>query len=300
VLNNIFAPMNPFARRIPGRNRMAGWALLLLLLFAAETIQAQCADVDLQAVSIDPGHPSIGKGQTTSVTVVMKNNSSCPIPAGEATAQVTLSALYLDLGDPINFYDICGQWTYLGAVSNNKQHNLFFKNNGGPIPPGGKFCSFHFDVKGKTVTPFAIPITLASSLSGDAKTADVNGTNQSTATEIHVKATAIPVAAVVPVLSDLSITSNECTAMLSWKTSSGSSMVDSFEVEYSTNGTHFDGAGTVQGKQNIPEASYSFTKDQGNGKGYYRLRIIEKGGKISLSKTVSVDTKCIIKKGFTP
>ena len=80
----------------------------------------------LQAISIDPGHTSIGKGQTTTITVFMKNQGSCPILTGEATAQVTLSAVYLELGTPINFSDGCKQWTYLGAVSNAKQHNLFF------------------------------------------------------------------------------------------------------------------------------------------------------------------------------
>ncbi len=38
-----------------------------------------------------------------------------------------------DVGTPINFSDGCKQWTYLGAVSNAKQHNLFFRNDGGPI-----------------------------------------------------------------------------------------------------------------------------------------------------------------------
>ncbi|MEO7984279.1 MAG: hypothetical protein ABI688_09370, partial [Bacteroidota bacterium] len=146
----------------------------LFLLTGIQGVQAQCTEVDLQAVSIDPSHPSIGKGQTASVTVVMKNNSACPIPAGEATVQITLSAVYLDLGDPINFIDICGQWAYLGAVSNGKLHNLFFRNSSGAIPPNGKFCSFHFDIKGKAVTSFPVAITLASSLSGTATTADVN------------------------------------------------------------------------------------------------------------------------------
>ena len=269
--------------------------LPLLLLIATLKMEAQCTDVDLQAVSIDPGLTAIGKGQTTSITVVMKNNSACPIPVGEATAQITVSAVYFDLGNPINFRDICGQWVYLGAISNAKQHNLFFRNNGGTIPPAGKFCSFHFDIKGKTVTPSAVAITLASSLSGDAKTADVNGSNQSTSTELYVKASATVV--IPTMLSDFNITAKDCDALLSWKTVSENN-VESFDIEYGTNGLQFDKIGAVQGKNNAEGSAYDYVKDQGNGKGYYRLKIIERDGKISYSKIGSIDTKCIIKKGF--
>jgi len=295
----MFITLRSVVRNSRNNWKRKNWILVLVLLFSAATAQAQCAEVDLQAVSIDPGLPTIGKGQTTSITVVMKNNSACAIPLGEATAQVTLSSVYLDLGNPINFHDICGQWTYLGAISNNKQHNLFFRNNGGPIPPGGKFCSFHFDVKGKTITPFAVAVTLASSLSGDAKTADVDGTNQSSATEIHIKSAATPVIAAVPVLADFRVTASECNAMLNWQTVANSA-VDSFEVEYGTDGSQFSKVGSVAGKP-VPAGSvYEYVRDQGNGRGYYRLKILEKAGKYTYSKIISVDTKCIIKKGFLP
>ena len=46
--------------------------------------------------------------------------------------------------------------------------------------------------------------------------------------------------------------------------------------------------------------TYEYTHFQGIGRGYYRLKIISRDGKFSYSKIVNVDTKCIIKKGFTP
>ena len=273
--------------------------LLSLLLFftTAKQLQAQCIDVDLQAVSIDPGHTSIGKGQKTTITVSMKNHGSCPIPAGEATAQVTLSAVYLDMGTPVNFNDLCKQWTYLGAVSNAKQHNLFFRNDGGSIPPDGKACSFHFDVKGKMVTSGPLAITLASSLSATAKTADVNGNNQSVSTELHVSAVAAPPAP--EIITDFNVTAKECDAILKWKVSQATA-IDSFEIEYGTNETQLTKAGAVPVNTTTGILTYEHTHYQGIGRGYYRLKIINRDGKFSFSKTVSIDTKCIIKKGFTP
>jgi len=257
-------------------------------------MQAQCIDVDLQAVSIDPGHTSIGKGQQTTITVVMKNHGSCSIPVGEATAQVTLSAVYLDIGTPVNFSDGCKQWTYLGAVSNAKQHNLFFRNDGGPIPPDGKACSFHFDVKGKAITNAPVSITLASSLSATAKTGDVNGNNQSVSTELHVSAVAAPPPP--ELITDFSITAKECDATLKWRASSNNT-TDSFEIEYGINEAQLAKVGALPVNSN-GSLSYEYTHFQGIGKGYYRVKAINKGGKSSYSKITSIDTKCIIKKGF--
>jgi hypothetical protein len=283
---------------IPGKRSFSCWLFLSLLLLASTSeLRAQCIDVDLQAVSIDPGHTSIGKGQTTTITVVMKNHGSCPIPAGDATTQVTLSAVYLDLGTPVNFIDGCKQWTYLGAVSNAKQHNLFFRNDGGPIPPDGKACSFHFDVKGKIVSSAPIAITLASSLSATAKTADINGNNQSVSTELHVTAVAVPPPP--ELITDIGVTAKECDAMLKWKVSSNN-RIDSFEVEYGINGTQFTKVGAMPVKNTADGLTYEYTHYQGIGSGYYRLKIINRNGKFSFSKTVNIDTKCIIKKGFTP
>lgn len=269
-------------------------ALLLAgILPATAALRAQCNEVDLQAVSIDPALPQIGKGQTTSITVVMKNNGSCTIPVGDATVQVTFSALALELGNPVNFRDNCGQWTYLGAVSNAKQHNLFFINKGGPIPGDDKTCSFHFDVKGKITSPNAVPITLASSLAPEAKTGDVNGSNQSAATEIYVTATPVPPKEMV---TDFSARSNECDALLSWKAEDN--RIEKIEVEYGPNEAQFAVVGA--GKANRSTGAGEYSHYQGNGKGYYRLKITEKNGSVSHSKVISVDTKCVVKKGFNP
>lgn len=160
--------------------------LALLCMATSSKVQAQL--VDLQAVSIDPGALSINVGQTTQIFVAMRNNGPNPIPVGEATAQVTLSSVFLDLGTPLNFTNACGQWTYLGNVPGVGTHNLFFQNNAGAIP-NATTCTFQFDVTGKAGSGGPSGITLASSLSATATTSDNDGSNQAATTEITVSGT---------------------------------------------------------------------------------------------------------------
>ena len=176
--------------------KLTGKLLLVTMLFVMMStgrVQAQCPGaVDLQAVSIDPSSPTIGIGQTAQIVVSMRNNGPCAIPTGEGTVQVTLSSVYLDLGGaaPHGFADACGpMWSFVTAISNATQHNLFFRNNAGPIPVGGIFCSFSFNVVGKAGTPSPSAITLASSLSAAALSFDVDGSNQSASTVINVAGT---------------------------------------------------------------------------------------------------------------
>ena len=270
--------------------------IMLLSLMVSAKAQEPCIKVDLQCVSIDPLPATIKKGQTTSIILAMKNNGPCMIPKGDATAQVTLIGEYLELGTPLNFIDICGQWTYLGVISKDGQHNLFFQNNEGPIPVNGQPCYFQFDVKGKAETPVISPtgISMVSSLSITATTADMNGRNQAAWTEVKIIAAAIPI-----VLADFNATVDSCKAVLNWKTEAQKNL-SSFEVEYSTDGNQFIKVGTVQAKNTATGSTYSFINDQATAKAYYRLKMIEKGGNSSNSKIVLIDTKCAPKKGFAP
>lgn len=275
-------------KQINNKLKKAGSRLLVLgtvlLLSAAGRLQAQ--NVDLQAVSIDPSAPSLAVGQVGQIVIEMRNNGPAVIPTGEATAQVTLSSVYLDIALPITFNDPCGQWTYLGNVPGAGTHNLFFQNNAGPIPVGALGCSFSINVGGKAVTTAPSGITLASSLAPTAASSDVNGTNQAASSEINITATVLPV-----VLADLSVTASSCNGILNWKTASEQN-VKSFEVEYSANGVSFTKAGTVQAKNSTSGSVYKYVNAQGTGRGYYRLKIVDIDGQVSYSRIVSVDTKC--------
>jgi hypothetical protein len=274
-------PFNSQFKKASGRI-----TLLTMVLFFATALQLRAQNVDLQAVSIDPTLPTIGVGQVGQIVVAMKNNGPSVIPVGEATAQITLSSVFLDLAIPFNFTDACGQWTYLGNVPGAGTHNLFFQNNAGPIPVGGPFCSFQFNIAGKMPTVAPSGITLASSLSAGATTSDVDGSNQAATTEINVTAFVLPV-----VLSDFNVTASSCNGILNWRTASEQN-VKNFEVEYSANGTQFTVAGTVLAKNASEGAVYRYVNAQGTGKGYYRLKIVDVDGHVGYSRVVSVDTKC--------
>ena len=269
--------------------KKAGSRLLLLttalILMTVSKVGAQ--DVDLQAVSIDPTLSTIGIGQTGSIVVEMKNNGPSAIPIGEATATVTISSIYLDLGIPFNFVNSCGQWSYLGNVPGAGTHNLFFQNNAGPIPVNGPACMFQFNIGAKLLeTPIPSGITLASSLSPGATTSDMNGTNQGATSEINVSAFILPV-----VFSDFNVTASSCNGVLNWKTVS-EEKVSIFEVQYSSNGVQFTKVGAVQPKNNASGSAYKYVNDQGTSKGYYRLKIIEVDGQFVYSRIISIDTKC--------
>jgi hypothetical protein len=265
-----------------------------LFFMNAAKAQEPCNRVDLQGVSIDPIPGTIKKGQTASIVVVMKNNGPCVIPKGDATAQVTLIGEFLEPGAPVNFIDICGQWSYLGVISKDGHHDLFFQNNAGAIPLGAQYCYFQFDVVGKSDTKPATGITLVSTLGATSMMVDMNGRNQAASTELKVTSSTLPF-----VLSDFSVTANSCTANLNWKTSAEKNAT-SFEIEHSTDGYQYTKAGTVPAKKNATGSTYTYTYEQGSGIAYYRLKIIEKGGQFSHSKIISIDTKCTPKKGFNP
>ena len=265
-----------------------------LFFMNAAMAQEPCNKVDLQGVSIDPIPGTIKKGQTASIVVAMKNNGPCVIPKGDATAQVTLIGEFLEPGAPVNFIDICGQWSYLGVISKDGNHDLFFQNNAGAIPLGSQYCYFQFDVIGKADTKSATGITLVSTLGATSMMVDMNGRNQAASTELKVTSSALPF-----VLSDFGVSANNCAANLNWKTSAEKN-VTTFEIEHSTDGYQFTTAGKVPAKKNAKGSTYTFTYEQGNGIAYYRLKMIENGGDFSHSKIISIDTKCAAKKGFNP
>ena len=266
-----------------------------LLSFSARA-QDNCKNVDLQAVSISPAGISLQKGKTMEVEVSMRNNGPCPIPVGDATAQITLSSDQIELADPIGFKDECGQWTFLTSNTVGKNYNLFFKNTGAPIPAGGKMCSFRFSVKGKSDMHGTSRITLASSLSGTAQTSDMDGNNQSAYAEIEIgpSKNTSPVSTATQL--ELTATADNCYANLSWKPASN---IEKYEVEQSTDNIKFTSIGKV--KDDDKKANgYEFSAEQGASRKYYRLKGMPDKGSPVYSKSTVVETKCVVKKGFAP
>jgi len=265
---------------------------LFLLTASRGVAQSACPQTDLESQSIITlKFPTIGIGEQTTVVANITNNGPCPIPTGEANAQITLRSDYFNVVP--NFTSICaGQWTLLGIVTTGGpggQHNLFFRNTLGPIPSGGPFCGITIDITGAGITPPLMPgdITLFTSLNSMIATVfDANTTNQFANTQLGVTQFIVPL-----VLTDFSVTASSCNGIVNWKTVSEDN-VDRFEIEFSSNGVLFTNAGTVKAKNSANESVYRYVNAQANGRGYYRLKIIDRDNKFSYSKIISIDTKC--------
>jgi hypothetical protein len=273
-------------------------AFLILATFISKVnAQEACLKVDLQAVSISPVLTSLEPGKQTQLEVVMRNNGPCEIPKGEATAQITINTDHLEITGDLQFSDDCGNWTFLTATTSGNLKNLFFRNNGGALPVGGKICAFHFNVKAKSKSPGTSTITLASSLSASAKTADMNGNNQSAYTEVIIKGNKAepklpPVKENKPLVK-LDAKADDCTAVLKWETPAA----ESFDIETSTDKTNFSSIGTLA-KNTDNSVEYKYETYQGNARKYYRVKITNTDGTTEYSSIVELETKCKVKKGF--
>jgi len=132
---------------------------------------------DLEATSIDPVKREIRSGSQTTIIAELKNNGPDILPAGEATAHVTVNGRF---ANKPNGFKSKG-WKLDGIKTVEGNYQLYFTS----IKDMGvnEKSPFQFAVKGKKAGK--IDITLASTVMGQAS--DVNGTNQSVSTELIVK-----------------------------------------------------------------------------------------------------------------
>lgn len=83
---------------------------------------------------------------------------------------------------------------------------------------------------------------------------------------------------------------DKCDAKLNW-TASSEVNFKSYEVEVSKDGQTFDKVGVVNASvSNV--GVYQFNPSQPSGKSFYRLKMIDKDGKVSYSKIINVVTNC--------
>ena len=109
--------------------------------------------------------------------------------------------------------------------------------------------------------------------------------------------TSLTVVSVLAVsLSDVTSKAFDCSAKIAWSTVR-EDVGSTFDVEYSPDGGSFVKVGTVAGRS-ATGSNYEYAYSQGNGKGFYRLKIGSVTGGITYSKVVNVITKCNQKKVF--
>jgi hypothetical protein len=86
--------------------------------------------------------------------------------------------------------------------------------------------------------------------------------------------------------------SEKCSVQLSWQTSAEINF-NYFEIQYSATGTSFRSVGRESGRHNVTGSSYNFsTAAQPEGKGYYRLAMVDLDGRVTYGPVTTVSTNC--------
>lgn len=247
----------------------------------------------------DPTVNSVGFASSTipiNGTTVLKiqlNNSDFvnnkSIPAGGYQVSVSLPATLVYRGDSLNasaFTNVDGvafkNFTFDGV-------NVFTADLAAPQAPG-QLSNLQIVVKGYILTASQV----ISNISVNSLIPGVNSTNSPTNDNLSAGLQVVQPLAVL--IGDLRSDAIDCSAKITFNTlkeDAGST----FDIEYSPDGGSFVKVGTVAGRS-LTGAKYEYSYSQGNGKGFYRLKIGSATGGVTYSKVVNVITKCNQKKVF--
>jgi hypothetical protein len=137
---------------------------------------------------------------------------------------------------------------------------------------------------------FTYTSTTSPSFTRAALTANYGAYTLTVTNSLGCTATALATVALPIKLLSFTGTANKCNADLRWQIASTDKDAARFEVQYSADGARFATVGTLD--RNTYEDSYSFSYTQPSGRGFYRLKISEVGGKATYSEIVSVNTEC--------
>lgn len=232
-------------------------------------------------------------------------NSNLEIIVGNAGAD-NIAALSLEITISTGFNaEIIGlaggsdpRWTVVaGSLVPGANGSIKLRNTGGP-----GFGNFDLSVVNLTIRAVAAggpalvggnvgyifginPNTGAqSSIQGNTSPADDNSASSLTAS------TTLPV-----MLTDVSGSAISCNGVITWNTATEDN-VDRFEVEFGKTIMTMTTVGTVTAKNSASGSAYKYVHNQGTGRGYYRLKMIDRDGSVQYSKYLTVDASCTGKK----
>ncbi len=266
------------------------------LLFFAIAASVFCLKVAAQG---DPTVNSVGfasgtvaVGQTTILNIDVTNNDFVnfnTIPAGGYQVSISLPASLVYRSEPLS---IAAMSNVSGPLFDNftfDGQNVFTADLAAPQGVG-QVSKLQIVVKGLVVTsgPVLSVVDVVALTAGVSATDNPNNNSLSPGLQV------VNVLAVS--LTDITSTASDCSAKIAWNTTredAGST----FDVEYSPDGARFVKVGTVAGRS-ATGANYEYSYSQGNGKGFYRLKIGAATGGDTYSKVVNVTTKCNEKKVF--
>ena len=212
------------------------------------------------------------------------DGTPCAYAIGQVEVKVsfpgpTFASYFFRYDGPLSFTTAKYNWTYSTALS------ALVGVNTAPIATGfggAEVVSVPITAVAAGTTLLGVNLRIVNSASGD-----FTGNN---AFDMPVNVFAGSGGVLPVTINSIDAVANKCNAQIKWSTSNETNL-KKFEVEVSTNAINFEKAGAFN-----PSASsagnYEFNTTQGTGKGYYRLKIIDKDGSISYSKIVTVNTNC--------
>ena len=268
-------------------------ALIILLITIAGTVPAMAQDLFFQ-MNMNPATLAINA--TGKLEIDAGNGGNGTYVANSVRLQITMSGNGTITGldatsDP--------RWTVFSGTPNVAGNTYFLYNTGGPFNDF-EVASIKLDVKGLTVggpltitgrmlfIPGTNPLLGGAPNSGQGNADPSNDNGQ----------TSLTVAAVVPIrFNDITAEPSDCSAKLKWSTAMEEDGT-TFDVEYSPDGRNFVKVTTVAGHKNAAGSAYEYAYNQGNGKGYYRLKMGNADGGYAYSKVVNSNIKCNAKKVF--
>ena len=235
---------------------------------------------------------TVAVGQTTILNIDVTNNDFVnfnTIPAGGYQVSISLPASLVYRSEPLT---ISAMSNVSGPVFDNFTFdgvNVFTADLAAPQGVG-QVSKLQLVVKGLIVTtgPVLSVVDVVALTAGVSSTDNPNNNSLSPGLQV--------VSVLAVSLTDVTSAAADCSAKINWSTvkeDAGST----FDVEYSPDGARFVKVGTVAGRS-TSGSNYEFSYSQGNGRGFYRLKIGGINGGVSYSKVVNVTTRCNEKKVF--
>lgn len=262
--------------------------LILLLSGFLTAATAQNCDIAQTGVAVfDEGnsHPisAIGLGEHANFKFSIGNFGSaldCSIPANSTRVNFSFPLLpgnvrpYIYDG-PLTFSSGYFDWTYDPATE------ILSGVNGLSIPNGVGDNEVMVKIKG---TAAGSGISNLNLLPGSG--IQDNDANNFSAAQLIVVASPVPVK-----LLNFKAVADKCDAMLTWSTESEYNF-SHFDLEYSFDARTYVKIGSVPGKGIVTGSNYSFVYPQLNGKGYYRLKMVDMDGRLQVSNIAPATTNC--------
>ena len=266
---------------------MKRYMTVLVFSFISVIGRGQMTDIALRgftavdAVSSSPV-TTISVGEEAQFKYTIQNgtaSSGAVIPANSVRAVISFPTLdgnirpYVYYG-PSSFVSGYFTWTY------NPSSEVLVGRNTSAIPAGMGDMDVLVRVKGYQAGEAISSMNITQ---GRGVSDDINNN--------YGSARLIVVSSPLSVnLSSFTVRASKCDATLQWE-SSDETNFNRYEVEYSQDGVNFTRVAAVSGKGGGSRYAYTYT--QLSGMGYYRLKMVDNGGRYRYSDVVKANTSCV-------